>query len=102
MLPKLFVADNLFGDPQKRLLEVIVALRRDIEVLQVLFTVKCDLLSFHLAVLNLNFISREDDRNIFTDSGKVAEPVWDVFVPENAKSAFMVLCLVSRVHHGVW
>lgn len=46
--------DELLGQPQERLLEVVVRLRGDVIVLQVLFAVECDLLRLNLAVLDLH------------------------------------------------
>ena len=37
-------------------------------VLQVLFSVKCDLLGLHLPVLDINLVATQDNRDVLTDS----------------------------------
>ena len=51
---------------QEGLLVVVVALSRDLMVLQVLLSVECDLLWLHLPVLDINLVSTKDNRHILT------------------------------------
>lgn len=51
---------------EERLLVVVVALRRDLVVLQVLLPVEGDLLGLDLAILDIHLVSAEYDRDVFT------------------------------------
>lgn len=65
------VADELPGEPEEGLLEVVVGLGRDIVVLQVLLAVESDGLGLHFALLNVDLVAAEDDGNVFADTDKV-------------------------------
>ena len=54
---------------EEGLLEVIIALCRNLIVLEVLLPVECNLLCFNLPVLHINLVSTENNRNILTDPG---------------------------------
>ena len=53
---------------QEGLFVVIVTLGRNLMVLQVFLSVKCDLLGLHLPVLDINLIATQDNRDVLTDS----------------------------------
>lgn len=53
---------------EKRLLIVVVALSRDLMVLQILLSVKGDLLWLHLPVLDIYLVATQYYGNVFTDS----------------------------------
>jgi len=59
-----WVADQLSRQPQERLLEVVVGLRRDVVVLQVLFAVEGDGLGLDFALLHVDLVAREHDWDV--------------------------------------
>lgn len=65
------VADQLSGEPQERLLEVVVGLGRDVVVLQILFAVEGDGLGLDFALLHVHLVAAEDDRDVFTHSDHI-------------------------------
>ena len=65
------VTNELAGEPEERLLEVIVGLGRDVVVLEVLFPVEGDGLGLDLALLNIDLVAAEDDGNVLADAGKI-------------------------------
>lgn len=66
------VADQLAGEPQEGLLEVVVGLGRDIVVLQVLLAVESDGLGLHLALLNIDLVTAENDGDVLADTDEIA------------------------------
>ena len=68
---KLRVADQFAGQPQERLLEVVVRLGRDVVVLEVLLAVECDGLGLDLALLHVDLVSAENDGDVFADSDEI-------------------------------
>ena len=65
------VADELAGEPQEWLLEVVVGLGGDIVVLEVLLAVEGDGLSLHLTLLNINLVTGKNDGDVLADTGKI-------------------------------
>lgn len=59
------VPDKLPGKVQERLLVVVVALCRNLMVLQILLPVESYLLGLHLAVLHIDLVTAEHNRDIF-------------------------------------
>ena len=74
------VASELTGKPQERLFEVVVGLGGDVVVLQVLLAVESDLLGLDLTILDLNFVTAQDDRDVLADSGQITVPVRNILV----------------------
>jgi hypothetical protein len=74
------VPGQLASQPKEGLFEVVVGLGRDVVVLQVLLAVEGDLLGLHLAILDLDLVSGEDDRDVFADPSQVTMPVGNVLV----------------------
>ena len=66
------VADQLTSEPQERLFEVIVGFGGNIVVLKVLFSVESDGLCFDLALLDIDFVSCQDDGDVLANANKVA------------------------------
>ena len=66
------VSDQLTGQPQERLLEVVVGLGGDIVVLEVLLPVEGDGLGLHLALLDVDLVTAEDDGDVLADTDEVA------------------------------
>ena len=65
------VSDQLPGEPQEGLLEVVVGLGRDVVVLQVLLAVESDGLGLDFALLNVDLVAGQDDRDVFADADEV-------------------------------
>ena len=65
------VADKLAGEPEERLLEVVVGLGRDVVVLEVLFPVEGDGLGLHLALLDVDLVAAENDGDVLADTGEI-------------------------------
>jgi hypothetical protein len=68
----LIVASQLSSDPNKWLLKVVVIFRRNLEVLEILFSMESDLFRFHFSILHLYLVSAEHDRNIFANSRQIS------------------------------
>lgn len=66
-----WVADKLPGQPQERLLEVVVGLGGDIIVLEVLLAVESDGLGLYFSLLNVDLVSSEDDGDVLADTDQV-------------------------------
>jgi hypothetical protein len=69
------VTRELASQPQKGLFKVVVGLGRNVIVLKVLLAVKRDLLGLDLAVLDLDLVSNEANRNVLANAGQVPVPV---------------------------
>jgi hypothetical protein len=74
------VVDKAAEEPHEGLLELIVGLGGDVVVLEVLLAVESDLLGLHLAVLDINLVSDEDNGDVFADTSKILEPLGHVGV----------------------
>lgn len=53
---------------QEWLLVIVVTLGRNLMVLKVLLSVKCDLFGLHLPVLDVNLVATQDNGDVLTDS----------------------------------
>jgi hypothetical protein len=65
------VADELPGEPQEGLLEVVVGLGGDVVVLEVLLAVECDGLGLDLALLDVDLVTAQDDGDVFADTDEI-------------------------------
>lgn len=65
------VTDKLASEPQEWFLEVVVGFRRDVVVLQVLLAMEGNRLGFDFALLDIHFVTAEDDRDVFAHSDKI-------------------------------
>jgi hypothetical protein len=65
------VPNQLSRQPQERLLKVVVGLGRDIIVLEVLLAVESDCLGLDFALLHIDLVASEHDRDVFTDADQV-------------------------------
>lgn len=65
------VADEFPGEPQEGLLEVVVGFRGDIVVLEVLLAVEGDGLGLDLALLDVDLVTAQHDRDVLAHSDKV-------------------------------
>lgn len=65
------VANEFPGEPKEGLLEVIIGLRRDVVVLQVLLAVEGDGLGLHLALLDIDLVTTQNDGDVLTDTDEI-------------------------------
>ena len=68
---KLRVANELAGEPEEGLLEVVVGLGRDIVVLQVLLAVESDGLGLDLALLDIDLVAAKDNGDVLADTDEI-------------------------------
>jgi len=74
------VAGELFQKPEEGLFVLVVALGRNVVVLEVALSVEVDLASLQLTVLDISLVSNQDDGDVFTNLGQVLVPLGDVLV----------------------
>lgn len=74
------VADELPGEPEEGLLEVVVGLCRDIVVLEVLLSVEGNGLCLDLALLDVDLVASENNGDVLTNTDQItwAWLVWDM------------------------
>ena len=77
---QLSVVDHATEQPDEWLLELVVALGRDVVVLQVLLSVESDLLGLDLAVTHIDLVANEHDGDGLADAGQVLVPLGHVGV----------------------
>ena len=77
---QLRVVDHASEQPDERLLELVVALGRDVVVLQILLPVERDLLGLDLAVAHVDLVADEDDGDGLADARQVFVPFGHVGV----------------------
>lgn len=65
------VADELASEPQEGLLEVVVGLSGDIVVLEVLLAVESNRLGLDFALLHVDLVAAEDDRNVLANTDEI-------------------------------
>lgn len=65
------VANELPGEPEEGLLEVVVGLGRDIVVLKVLLAVEGNGLGLDLALLHVNLVAAENNRDVLANTDEV-------------------------------
>lgn len=74
------ISDQFPSEPEKRLFKVVVAFGGDVVVLEILLAVEGDHFGLDFAFLDIDLVSTEHDRDIFTDANEIAVPVGHVFV----------------------
>lgn len=67
---------------QKWLFIIVIAFGRDLMVLKVLLPVECYLFWLHLPVLDINFITTQNNRNVFTHPAEISIPSRNVLVSQ--------------------
>ena len=70
------VADEFSGEPEERLLEVVVRFGGDVVVLQVLLAVEGDGLGLDLALLHVDLVTGEDNGDVLADTDEVTCKRW--------------------------
>ena len=68
---ELGVANELAGEPEEGLLEVVVGLGGNVVVLEVLLAVEGDGLGLDLALLHVDLVTGEDDGDVLADTDEV-------------------------------
>ena len=76
----MYAPNELLAEVQERTLELVVALGRDLVVLQVLLAVEGDLLGLDLAVLDVDLVAAQHDRDALAHAHEVLVPAGDVLV----------------------
>jgi hypothetical protein len=74
------IVDHATEEPDEGLLELIIALGRDVIVLQVLLAMESDLLGFHFSVTHINFIAYKHNGDGFAHTGQILVPLGHVGV----------------------
>lgn len=74
------VSNELSGNPEERLLEVVVTLGAEFIVLQRLFSVESNGLGFDLTILDVNLVSTENNGDVLTDTNKITMPLRNILV----------------------
>ena len=69
--------------PDERLFELVIALGRNVVVLEVLLSVESDLLGFYLSVLNIDFVTDQDNWDVFTNSDKILVPLRNILIGDS-------------------
>ena len=67
----LYAPNELPGEPEEGLLEVVVGLGRDVVVLQVLLSVEGDGLGLHLPLLHIDLVTAEDNGDVLADTDQI-------------------------------
>jgi hypothetical protein len=65
------VTDEFPGEPEERLLKVVVGLGRDVVVLKVLLAVESDGLCLDLALLYVHLVAGKDNGDVLADTDQV-------------------------------
>ena len=76
------IVDHSAEQPDERLLELIVALGRDVVVLEGLLAVESDLLGLDLAIADIDLVADEDDGDLLADTGQILVPLGNVGVSD--------------------
>ena len=79
---KVGIVDHAAEEPDERLLELIVALGRDVVVLKVLLAVEGDLLGLDLAIADIDFVADKDDGDGLANTSQILVPLGDVGVSD--------------------
>lgn len=65
------VANQLAGEPQERLLKVIIGLGRNIVVLEILLAMESNRLCLDFSLFNIDLVTAKDDRNVLANTDKI-------------------------------
>ena len=68
---ELRISNQLSGEPEERLFEVVVGFGGDVVVLEVLLAVKGDGLRLHFALFDIDLVAAEYDWDVLADTDKV-------------------------------
>lgn len=74
------VAGKLSGEPKEGLLKVVVGFGGNVVVLEVLLAVEGDGLGLDLALLDIDLVAAQNDRDVLADAHKISVPVGHVLV----------------------
>ena len=67
------VAGEFLGNPQKRLLEVVIDLGRDLVVLEILLSVEGNLLGFNFSIFDFNLVAAKNNGNVVANTNQIPE-----------------------------
>ena len=82
-MKKFYLLGESSQKPDERLFELVIALGRNVVVLEVLLSVESDLLGFYLSVLNIDFVTDQDNWNVFTNSDKILVPLRNILIGDS-------------------
>ena len=68
---ELRIANEFSCQPEKGLFEVVVGLGRNVVILEIFLSVESNGLGFDFSLLNIDFVSSEDDGDVFADSDEI-------------------------------
>ena len=80
----ILLTNELSGQPEERLLKVVVGLGGDVVVLEVLLPVEHDGLGLDLPVLDVHLVAGQHDWDVLAHPDKVPVPVGDILVGDPA------------------
>ena len=80
---RLYLLGESSEKPDKWFFELIVTLGRNVVVLEVLLSMEGNLFGLHFSVLNINFISNQDNGNVFAYSHQILVPLWNILVGDS-------------------
>jgi len=79
------IANKFSSKPQEWLLKIVIGFGRDFEVLDTLLPVKGHGRRLDLPLFDVDLVSAEHNRNIFTDTLKIAMPVGNVLIGDTGR-----------------
>jgi len=82
-MKKIVLPNESSEEPDEWLFKLIVALGRDIVVLQVLLSVESDLLGLDLSVLDVDLVSNEDDWDALANSDEILVPLGNILIGDS-------------------
>ena len=82
-MKKFYLLGESSQKPDERLFELVIALGRNVVVLEILLSVESDLLGFYLSVLNIDFVTDQDNWNVFTNSDKILVPLRNILIGDS-------------------
>ena len=82
-MKKFYLLGESSQKPDERLFELVIALGRNVVVLEVLLSVESDLLGFYLSVLNIDFVTDQDNWDVFTNSDKILVPLRNILIGDS-------------------
>jgi len=68
------------GEPQEGLLEIVIGTGGKIVVLQITLAMELDVLGLDLSVLDVDFVSNKDDRDVLAHTYDISMPVGNILV----------------------
>ena len=77
---EVWIVGETTKEPDEGLFKLIVALSRDIVILEVLLSVESDLLGLDFSVFDIDFVAYEYNWNVLANSGQILVPLGNIRV----------------------